>query len=90
MLHTILRLEKMAALHQIFAKWGMMVGTTASYMARMPREEEEVPEVSDVEGSHGQDDEDDGGPVDGTLSNSLSDIKLATRICMYLFTINLS
>ena len=30
MLRTILRLEKMAALRQIFAKQGMMVGTTAS------------------------------------------------------------
>ena len=87
MLRTILRLEKMAALCQIFAKRGMMVGTTASYMARMAQEEEGFPAPLDMEGDE---EEDDGGPIDGTPSNSLSDVKLAARICMYLFTINLS
>ena len=87
MLHTILQLEKMAALCQIFAKWGMMVGTTASYMARMAQEEEGFPALLDMGGDK---EEDNGGPIDSTPSNSLLDVKLAARICMYLSTINLS
>ncbi|KAF8800253.1 hypothetical protein BYT27DRAFT_7227560 [Phlegmacium glaucopus] len=88
MLCTILRLEKMAALHQIFAKQGMMAGTMASYMARMAQENEEVLALLDMESElvnnndHGQDnedDEDDGGPIDGTPSNSLSDVNIHPR-----------
>ena len=81
MLRTILQLEKMATLCQIFAKWGMMVGTTASYMARMAQEEEGVPAPLDMGGD--EDEEYDGGPIDGTPSNSLLDVKLAARIHMY-------
>jgi hypothetical protein len=87
-------MEKMAALHQIFTTQGMMAGTTASYMARMAQEEAEVLAPSDVESDHGHgqddddDDEDDGGPIDSTPSNSLSDVKLATRIRMYFFIVN--
>jgi hypothetical protein len=94
MLRTVLRMEKMAALHQIFTTQGMMAGTTASYMARMAQEEAEVLAPSDVESDHGHgqddddDDEDDGGPIDGTPLNSLSDVKLATRIRMYFFIVN--
>jgi hypothetical protein len=95
MLRTILWLDKMAALRRIFVKRGMMTGTTSSYMARI----EEVAALSDVESEHEnghrQDDnkeddkEDDGGPIDGTPLNSLSDIKLAARICVYLVMVTL-
>lgn len=86
MLCTILRLEKMAALHQIFKAQGMMAGTTASYMARMVQEEEEEvgPPLTTEDGQDDEDESDDGGPVDGTPSDSMSDIKLAARICMYM------
>jgi len=81
MLRTILWLDKMAALRQIFAKQGMMAGTTSSYMARGVQDDEKA--LADVE----QDDEDDdGGPIDGILSNSLSDVKLAAKICEYSLT----
>jgi hypothetical protein len=82
----------------------MLTGTTASYMARMVREDAVPAPLSDTDSEgddldgHGHDqaeedlDEgDDGGPIDGTPSlNSLSDVKLAARICKNLFTFNLS
>jgi len=97
MLRTILQLDKMAALRQIFVKRGMMTGTTSSYMARI----EEVAAPSDVESEHehrqddnedeneDDDEEDDGGLIDGTPLNSLSHIKLAARIRVYLVMVTL-
>ena len=35
MLRTITRLDKIAALHRIFLKKGMLIGTTAAYMAQL-------------------------------------------------------
>jgi hypothetical protein len=95
MLRTILRLEKMAALRRIFGKRGMLTGTTASYMARTVREDAVPAPLSDTEGDDGHtgghdqaeedvDEGDDGGPIDGMPSDSLSDVKLAARIRKYL------
>jgi len=81
MLRTILRLDKMAALRQIFAKRGMMAGTTSSYMARGVQEDEKA-----LAGVEQDDEDDDGGPIDGIPSNSLSDIKLAAKIREYSLT----
>jgi len=57
MLRTILWLDKMAALCQIFVKQGMMADTTSSYMARI----EEVVAPSDVEHENGHRQDDDKG-----------------------------
>ena len=90
MLRTILQMEKLAALHQIFKARGMMRGKTTSYMAKVAQQEEtDVLAASDVEGDNGdghdeEDEEDDGGPIDDVALNSLSDIKLASRIHAYL------
>ncbi len=81
MLRTILWLDKMAALRQIFAKQGMMAGTTSSYMARGVQEDEKA-----LAGVEQDDEDDDGGPIDGIPSNSLSDIKLAAKIREYSLT----
>ena len=87
MLCTILRLEKMGILQQIFNGRTMLRGTTSSYMAGMVQESEDVlSESSDANNTLVNDedsDEEDGGPVDGSPSNSMSDVKLASRIRMY-------
>jgi hypothetical protein len=101
MLRTILRLEKMAALRQIFEKQGMLKGTTASYMAQAGMAREEAVLALSSGGTEGDDcnhdddegdDGDDGGPIDGmpTTRDSLSDVKLAARIRKHLLTVNLS
>lgn len=78
MLRTIVRLDKMTALWQIFGGQGMLVGTTSSYMAGMVQKGEGHLSESDSIPMD-EDDEDDGGPVDGSPSNALSDVKLASR-----------
>jgi hypothetical protein len=62
MVRTINRLDKLAALHRVYLKQGMMVGTTSAYMActlhrHLPGSDSEV-EV-EVEDGHWQDDESD-------------------------------
>lgn len=94
MLCTILQMEKLVALHQIFKAWGMMRGKTTSYMAKVAQwEETDVLAASDVEGddsdSHDNKyEEDSGRPIDDVASNSLSDIREASRICVYLNLMN--
>lgn len=75
MLRMIVRLGKMTALQQIFGGQGMLVGTTSSYMAGMVQKGEGRLSESDSIPM----DEDDGGPVDSSPSNALSDVKLASR-----------
>ena len=48
MLWTITRLDKLAALHRIFLKKGMLVGTTAAYIAQLLSETD-----SDAAGDEG-------------------------------------
>ena len=82
MLRTLARLSKMAALGQIFSAQGMMAGTTSSYTANIVHEDEEVLSDEDNENFDQQEENDDGGPVEGVPSSdgSLSDVKLAARI----------
>ena len=42
MLQNLVQMDKMAALRSKFAKMGMLVGTTASYMVQMKAEDENV------------------------------------------------
>jgi hypothetical protein len=77
MLCTIVRSEKMAALRQIFDGQGMLAGTTLLYIAGVVQKEKGLLSNADnilVD----EEDEDDGGPVDGTPSNALLDVKLAS------------
>jgi hypothetical protein len=78
MLCTIVRLDKMTALWQIFDGQGMLVGTTSSYMAGMVQKGESDADSIPMD----EDDEDNGGPVDGSPSNVLSDVKLASQTRM--------
>ena len=57
MLRILVRMDKMAALQRKFAKMGMLVGTTASYMARMKAEDEDVIAEEDEFRDSGDDDE---------------------------------
>lgn len=89
MLCTILRLEKMATLRRMLNGLGLLKGTTSSYMASTVCEdlEEVLSELSDADNTLVDDedsDDEDGGPVDGTPSNAQSDVKLASRIRMYM------
>ncbi|KAF8870790.1 hypothetical protein CPB84DRAFT_1692758 [Gymnopilus junonius] len=78
MLQTLMRLSKLAALHQFFVSKGMLAGTTSSYMARtlLGKEGDEVlngpldtemnneeEEVDDIEPASGN------PPADGSLSD---------------------
>lgn len=93
MLCTILRMEKMAALERLFIAQGMMQGTTASYTAKVIRQEEDVPEANlrqacneTISGeSDNENEDDDGGPIDLPPSDSYSlcDVKLAGKIRKY-------
>ena len=87
MVCTINHLDKLAALHRVYLKWGMMVGTTLAYMARTPHQDlpgsDSEPEVED---GHWRDDESDSddkeddndvGPVSGP--RALSSVTLASR-----------
>lgn len=77
MLRIIVRMEKMAALHQIFSDRGMMAGTTSSYMAGMETEKELRRSTSD------EDDDDDGGPISGDRTSALSVVNLANKFGMF-------
>jgi hypothetical protein len=81
MLQILVQMDKMAALRHKFAKMGMLVGTTASYMARIKAEDEDViAEEDELEfRDNGDDDEE---PMAGNPSNVMSDVKLASRYGM--------
>src|ERR1700678_582553 len=70
MLWILVRMDKMAALQHKFAKMGMLVGTTASYMAQMKAEDEDVIAEEDEFRDSGDDDEE---PMAGNPSDAMSD-----------------
>jgi hypothetical protein len=79
MLRILVRMDKMAALQHKFAKMGMLVGTTASYMAQMKAEDEDVIAEEDEFRDSGDDDE----PMAGNPSDdAMSDVKLTSRYGM--------
>ena len=83
MLQILVRMDKMAALRRKFAKMGMLVGTTASYMARMKAEDSEGDVIA--EGDEFRDNgDDDEEPMVGNPSESdaMFDVKLASRYGM--------
>ncbi len=82
MLRILVRMDKMAALRHKFAKMGMLVGTTASYMARMKAEGEDIIPEDDEFRDNGNDDK---KPMAGIPSDAMSDVKLASR-CGMLYT----
>jgi hypothetical protein len=81
MLRIIVHMDKMAALYQLFSKQGMMRGTTSSYMAGIIRAESNGAETG---GENTKEEEDeDGGPEAGNPTRgALSNVKLATLVCM--------
>lgn len=81
MLQTLVRMEKMETIRRKFNKMGMLAGTTSSYMARMKTEDDKE-DIADVEAESynaEEDEDDDGGPVNGSSMDAMSDIKLAVR-----------
>ena len=80
-------MDKMAALRCKFAEMGMLVGTTASYMARMKAEDsdEDVIAEEDEFRDNGDDNEE---PMAGNPSDAMSDVKLTSRYGM-LYTSSL-
>ena len=62
-----------------FAKMGMLVGTTASYMVRMKAEDEDVIAKEDEFHDSGDDDEE---PMASKPSDAMSDVKLTLRYGM--------
>jgi hypothetical protein len=98
MVRTINRLDKLAALHRVYLKRGMMVGTTSAYMAcTLHRDLPGSDSEAEVEDGHWQDDEsddksdsddkeddDDVGPASGP--SALSSVALASRPGMSRFT----
>jgi hypothetical protein len=79
MLWILVRMDKMAALQHKFAKMGMLVGTTASYMVQMKAEDEDVIAKEDEFCDSGDDDEE---PMAGNPSDAMSDVKLTSRYGM--------
>ena len=90
MLQTLLRMDKMHALHHRFSEMGMLSGTTSSFMAKVGADDEEQ-SSSDSEaecplGSE-NDEDDDGGSVSGNPSGVLFDVVFieenAFQTCQY-------
>ena len=93
MLRTLVRMDKMAALHQIFHDRGMLVGTTSSYMAGVRvRKDSEITPVTplhidkDSEDDANDDDDDNNeeeeeeSPKSGEpVNGTLSVIRLAVK-----------
>ena len=72
-------MEKMAALHRLFSKKGMLAGTTSSHMMQMKArdisDEAEVPVGHDGP----EDDDEDDDAVSGSLSGVLSEVSLTSK-----------
>lgn len=83
MLQILVRMDKMAALRRKFAKMGMLVGTTASYMARMKAEDKDGDVIAEGDEFHDNGDDDE-EPMVGNPSESdaMFDVKLAPRCGM--------
>ena len=89
MLKTLVRLDKMAALCQIFSHIGMLAGSMSShYLANTKTEnDDDFSDMQGVDGDVGEDDEDnkdkDSGAAEGTQGSILCDVKLATKSCTF-------
>ena len=84
MLATLIRMDKMAAIHRKFTKLGMLAGSTSSFMARAKATETcsadvKVEDECCDDGDDDDDDDDEEEPVSGSADNSLSDVALAAR-----------
>ena len=81
MLQTLVQMDKMAALHRLFSKKGMLVGTTSSHMMRMKAGDiSDEDEAEALVGHDGPDDDDeDDGAVSGSPSGVLSEVSLASK-----------
>jgi len=84
MLATLIRMDKMAAIHQKFTKLRMLAGSTSSYMARAKATEtcsadEYCDDDDDDDDDNNDNNDEEEGPVSGSASNSLSDVALAAR-----------
>ena len=87
MLQTLVQMDKMEALQHKLTKMGMLAGTTSSYLAQIKTKESKIDNTSDMETmseSHVDavmvdDEDDDGGPILGSVTDVMSDIKLAAR-----------
>ena len=81
-------MNKMAVLRSKFAKMGMLVGTTASYMVQMKAEDENAIAEEDEFHDNGDDNKE---PIaaSGNPPNAMSDVKLTLR-CSMLYTSLLS
>ena len=81
MLRTICRMEKMAALRRVFAKQGMLVGSTSSYVAGtlIANEDAGVNENKDDDADHVE--EEECGPVHSCpVPSDVFSVKLAATI----------
>jgi len=81
MLQTIMRMDKIAALRQVFLDRGMLVGSTSSYMAGVRAEEDfAVAHIASGVTKPEDEEEDEDGPEPGDpASGVLSIVKLAQR-----------
>jgi hypothetical protein len=80
MLRTIVRMEKIMALRRVFSDRGMLVGTTASYMASIKvQQDQSSTNTSNIASEADGEEEDDGGPVAGDPTNTLFIVNLATK-----------
>ena len=83
MLVTILRLEKLTMIRQVFSQVGMMEGTTSSYTAMILRGELPQPMAS----NDNDDNDDNMGPVHGP--RTLSSVELSRSAGLFLFQRNI-
>jgi hypothetical protein len=82
MVCTINRLDKLAALHQIYLQRGMLVGTTAAYVAQALSGTLLEPSGEEDHNSDGEDDSDENGLDDITPSfgpKALTSVTLPSR-----------
>src|SRR5688572_20346179 len=85
MLRTIVRMDKMTALRRTYLDCGMLVGTTSSYTAGIMNHEdqEQTADSLDVANEQEEEDEDDGGPVQGEPTSALFVVNLAAKFRVY-------
>src|SRR6266511_5538656 len=85
MLQTLVQMDKMEKLQRAFAKLSMLAGTTSSYITQMKAEDNESSSGLEEDVDYDKESEyDEGGPVSGTPSGAISDVKLATKCGMYI------
>jgi len=85
MLCILVRMEKMAVLHQIFLDRGMLVSTTSSYMAGIEEDHQRpLSSPNTVNNIEDNEDGDDGGPVSSSPTSLLFVVNLAAKCCVFL------